>query len=68
MVRGGGTFVMQQRRLCGRDVGVGGLGGQQAPRTGLLTNGRMLWDGECVCVCVHGSEAAWGLSLILESV
>ena len=45
----------------------GGGGGQQAPRTGLLTNGRMLWDGVCVCVCVCG-EAAWGLSLISKSM
>lgn len=45
--------------------GEGRLGGQQAPRTGLLTNGRMSWDGVCVCV---RNEAAWGLSLISKSM
>lgn len=43
--------------LCSEgDFGEGVLGGQQAPRTRLLTNGRMLWDGVGVCVRLHGGR------------
>lgn len=37
----------------------GGVAGQQAPRTGLVTNSRMLRDSACVlCVCACACACA----------
>lgn len=54
--------------FCYAVKGTGRGGRQQAPRTGLLTNGSMLWDCACVCVCVlgHGGVGRWCVEFDFE--